>query len=108
VPAPTPTVQATTAAGRRSAFLCVPGWASAEEDMICVLRMQDFISDVQGIGKPFAWVGGRLSGLLPTSGAVSQPAELPERVPMDLNVEVEQTGAAIGEVQQVIDLESFY
>ena len=70
--------------------------------MICNIRMQDFISDVQGIGKPFAWVGGRLSGLLPTSGAVSQPAELPERVPMDLNVEVEETGAAIGQAQQVM------
>ena len=70
--------------------------------MIPVLPMQDFISDVQGFGKPFAWVGGRLSGLLPTSDPVSQPAELPEQMRMDLDAGVEQTGAAIGEAQQVM------
>ncbi len=57
---------------------------------------------MQGIGRPFAWVGGRLSGLLLTSDSVSQPGELPEQLPTDLDIEVEQTGAAIGEVQQVM------
>lgn len=82
-------------------YLCA--WSGIHrKGMIWVLPMQDFISDVQGIGKPFAWVGGRLSGLLPTSDPVSQPAELPEQTRMDLDAGVEQTGAAIGEAQQVM------
>lgn len=65
--------------------------------------LQDFLTDLQGIGRPFAWVGGRISGLVsssdaasqPTVDAVRQPSELPDGTPMDLDVEVEQAGAAI-------------
>ena len=69
--------------------------------------MQDFVSDLQGIGRPFAWVGGRLSGLVSSSNAgsqsidaVRQPSELPDGTPMDLDVEVDQTGAAIGKASE--------
>ena len=65
------------------------------------VALQDFVADVKGIGRPFAWVGSQISGLLP--GPTTDQVVLPqgtEEAPMDLDAGVEQAGAAIAEAQQ--------
>ena len=76
------------------------------------MDLQDFFDDVKGIGRPFAWVGAkigqvpRLSGLGQTTDAVRQP-QLEDGTPLDLDADVEQTGAALSEAgeagKQVIE-----
>lgn len=65
------------------------------------VALQDFVADVKGIGRPFAWVGSQVSGLLPrpTTDQVMLP-EGTEEAPMDLDAGVEQAGAAIAGAQQ--------